>query len=211
MFSNNIKDYLYKLNNNNKDTSFYNLVIEFEKEHFIPAVRLDTAFFLSLIVSSLKPKNILEIGFGSGVSALFMTKFYSDYNLFVSLERDNNRFKRGVKLLEKLNKKKITLLKENAFDYLKNTKIKFDFVFLDAVKREYIDYIEPIIKILNKGSILVCDNIFFNNKVTSKNLEKKYKDGVKLLEIFNNKIATDSRLNTSFFNIGDGISVSIVK
>lgn len=204
--------YLDVLNNNNeKLLKHFNEIIEFEKTHFIPAVRFEMALFLRFICGILQPGKILEIGFGAGASALFMYDQLKRNSLFITLERDVNRCNRGHALLKHFNKSRINLLHKNAFDFLEENNEKFDLIFLDGVKREYINYIEPLKKAVTDKGIIICDNILFNGKVVESALEKRYKNGVDLLRKFNKVISSDPELETMFLNIGDGISLSYKK
>lgn len=205
-----VHDYLDSLNKNNSINTLYNTVQEFEMDHFIPAIRLDTAIFLQQFCSFIKPDSVLEIGFGSGLSALSIHKGVSTTHTFFSIERDANRFHRGKRLLAHLNVRKIELIHYNAFDFLDSQSILYDFIFLDAVKRDYIDYLVPLKNALNPGGYLVCDNILFNGKAVVKEheLDEKYKNGVALLKKFNTALAEDPAFQTVFYNIGDGLSVS---
>lgn len=204
--------YLDLLNNNNeKLLKYFNEIIEFEKTHFIPAVRFEMALFLRFICGILQPDKILEIGFGAGASALFMDEQLKRNSLFITLERDINRCNRGQALLKHFKKSRINLLHRNAFDFLEDNNEKFDLIFLDGVKREYINYIEPLKNSVTDKGIIICDNILFNGKVVESNLEKRYKNGVELLKKFNKVISSDPELETMFLNIGDGISLSYKK
>lgn len=200
----------------NKENQFYNLykdLLEFENIYFIPAITFDTALFLYNIVFLKKPTTILEIGFGAGVSTVFIKKSLIDNKIiqkyFISIERDKNRFNRGKRLLEKYNFSDIKLLNIDAFNFFEINIETFDFIFLDAVKREYILYLDKLKNRLKKDAILICDNILFKYNVVKDNLEKKYRDATKLLKEFNLTIAKEKELKTSFYNIGDGISLSI--
>lgn len=207
-----LQDYIDTLNSNNRLYTFYNEIINFQKDHIIPAVRFDTAIFLMDMVLFYKPEKILEIGFGSGASTLFMDKGARSYGYYkiTSLERDRNRYARGMKILEKHNNN-IELINADAFKYLsdENNKELFDFVFLDAVKRDYIDYLPLLKKALSKNGVLITDNILFNGKVIENGIPEKYKNGVELLKQYNEVLSKDDGFNTVFYNIGDGMSMSV--
>lgn len=205
-----VHDYIDSLNTNNKMASFYNQVLDFEMEHFIPAIRLDTALFLQQFVSFIEPDSILEIGFGSGMSALSIYHGLKMSHTFFSIERDPNRFHRGKRLLAHLNVRRIELVHCDAFDFLESQDISYDFIFLDAVKRDYIDYLGHLKEALHTGGYLVCDNTLFNGKIvlSGNELDDKYKNGVSLLKQFNKTLAEDPDFETVFYNIGDGLSVS---
>ncbi len=191
----------------------YERIIAFHNEHFIPAVRFDTAMFLMQTAAMRQPKNVLEIGFGSGASSVFIRhglQNVAGYRI-TTLERDNNRYVRGKALLEQLCIQDIELVKCDAFDWLHNCDAEFDYIFLDAVKRDYIGYLPIIKKILGKNGILIVDNTFFNDKVLRPidELEEKYRSGVGLLDQFNRTLAGDGDFVTMMYNIGDGMTIAI--
>ncbi len=191
----------------------YERIIAFQNEHFIPAVRFDTAMFLMQTAAMRQPKNVLEIGFGSGASSVFIRhglQNVAGYRI-TTLERDNNRYVRGKALLEQLCIQDIELVKCDAFDWLHNCDAEFDYIFLDAVKRDYIGYLPIIKKILGKNGILIVDNTFFNDKVLRPidELEEKYRSGVGLLDQFNRTLAGDGDFVTMMYNIGDGMTIAI--
>ena len=212
MAQNKILNYINSLNRTDPEyQKFYEEIIRFQDEHYIPAVSLEVALFLKWISGLVKPKNILEIGFGSGASACFINSDLAGTSNFISLERDNNRFTRGMKLLERLQVKNIRLLKIDAFKFFETNQLNFDFIFLDSVKSEYHLYIEPVKKILKSNGLLVCDNILMKNKVIEEKIDKKYEKAVKNIDLFNKSLINDEEFNTIFLPIGDGISVSIKK
>ncbi len=205
-------EYISKL----EDKSYrrdYERIISLQNEHFIPAVRFDTAMFLMQTAAMRQPKNVLEIGFGSGASSVFIRhglQNVAGYRI-TTLERDNNRYVRGKALLEHLCIQDIELVKCDAFDWLHNCDAEFDYIFLDAVKRDYIGYLPFIKKILGKNGILIVDNTFFNDKVLRPidELEEKYRSGVGLLDQFNRTLAGDGDFVIMMYNIGDGMTIAI--
>ncbi|HPO49113.1 MAG TPA: class I SAM-dependent methyltransferase [Spirochaetota bacterium] len=207
-----IVDYLSVLNSNNKeDRIFYDDILDFKNVHFIPAVRFDVAIFLNLISNIAKPKKILEIGFGSGVSSVFIGKDLKNIERFVSLEKDENRYNRGLELFENFNIDYIDLQFKNSFDFFEDNNEKFDYIFLDAEKTKYDVYIPLIKDALNKGGVLIGDNIIFSGRVVEGNPEKKYVKGVSSIKKYNLELSSDGDFKTLFLNIGDGISLSLKK
>jgi predicted O-methyltransferase YrrM len=203
--------YLTGLNKNKKSelVKLYEEIIAFQKMHYIPAVSLDVALFLNWLSNMRQPKSILEIGFGSGVSGSFILKGAESCMDFISLEHDNNRFVRGNELLKKFDMEKIKLLKIDAFDFLNECNGKFDFIFLDAAKNDYIKYLEVIHEYINPNGVFVCDNILFGNKVLENEVEKKYQKLSENMKLFNQRLSENEFFDTFFLNIGDGISISV--
>lgn len=192
----------------------YKEIIEYQFTHFIPAVRFDSALFLYQLALIKQPQNILEIGFGSGVSAYFINKpLLTSPKSFITLEKDEARYERGINVLKTFNMENVTLLKRDAFEFLQNCREKFDYIFLDAGKKDYITYLPIINNLMSQGGFLICDNTFFNGKVAvnEENLTKSYAKSVPLLKEFNMALAKSDLYNTSYFWIGDGMSLSVRK
>ena len=102
---------------------------------------------------------------------------------------DKEKIKLAKKNFEKFNN--IEILEGEAIEILKNLKGKFDFVFIDATKKEYIKYLELIKDKLNKDAVVIADNII-SHKIKDYSLKAK--------EMFKSKT----------LNIGTGIEVSYV-
>jgi predicted O-methyltransferase YrrM len=208
---NKLFEYTFNLNLKNQSAKdYYDSIISFDNSHFIPAVRFDTAIFLNMISKIHRPKKILEIGFGSGASALFINRDITP-DLFISLDLDKNRINRGKVLLENLNVANVSLVNINVFDFFKTNNETFDFIFLDSVKREYIELIEPITRFLNKNGLLLVDNTYFNGKVVEEMLEEREIKRVGALKKFNEVMSINKDYDSCFLNIGDGLLLSIKK
>lgn len=191
----------------------YKEIIEYQFTHFIPAVRFDSALFLYQLALIKQPQHILEIGFGSGVSAYFINKPLVSSKSFITLEKDESRYTRGMNVLKAFDIENVTLLKKDAIEFLQNCHEQFDYIFLDAGKKDYIIYLPLITDLLLQGGFLVCDNTFFNGKVVmnEEDLTKPYIKSVPLLKEFNMALAKSDLYNTSYFWIGDGMSLSVKK
>ena len=195
----------------------YKEIIEYNFTHFIPAVRFDSALFLYQMALIRQPQNILEIGFGSGVSTYFIYKPLVSMKSFFTLEKDESRCLRGFDVLKAFEMENVTLLKEDAFvflqEYRNKSLPKFDYVFLDAGKKDYLSYLPIINELMAPGGFLICDNTFFNGKVVleDEQLTKSYAKSVPLLKEFNVELGKSELYNTSYFWIGDGMSLSIKK
>jgi len=90
-------------------------------------------------------------------------------------------------------------------------KKKFDFVFIDAAKYEYADYIKSIDKKLNDNAIIVTDNIFFSEKIFANIVKEHDRNSVNGIKQFIQFLDRSEFLQTIFLDIGDGISVSVFK
>jgi len=205
-------EYIYNLNKNQlKLEERYNFITNYNPIGFIPAVRYEVALLLNIIASIKKPKNVLDIGFGSGASSIFIKDGCDDNSNIISLERDKKRALRGEELIKYLNISNLNIINDNASAFFEDNKIKFDFVFLDSAKNEYVTLLPTIKNSLLKGGLLIVDNTLFNNKVVEdiEKIDKKHKNIVSTLKEFNYILSNDNDFKTVFLIIGDGISISI--
>ena len=131
---------------------------EFGKLNFMFNVPRETGELLNLLVRIKKPKKILEIGTSNGYSAIWLAE--PGFQVY-SIEADPKKIKLAKENFKKAGLKNIKILQGLVLDVLKNLKEKFDFVFIDATKKEYLDYFKLLR--LNKNAIVVADNIISHN------------------------------------------------
>ena len=144
---------------------------EFSKINFMFNVPKETGELLNLLVKIKKPKKILEIGMSNGYSTIWLAE--PGFPV-VSIEADPKKIIPAKENFKKANLKNIKILHGFALDVLKSLKEKFDFVFIDATKKEYLSYFK-LLK-LNKNAIVVADNIISHNILDYHNyVNKNYK------------------------------------
>ena len=161
---------------------------------------------LSLISKIIKPKIVLEIGTYTGYSALCIAEgldkkgVIDTIDINEELQEIQNKFFKKSGYVNQINQHI-----GNALDIIPTINKKFDLVFLDADKENYINYFELVIDKINSGGVLISDNVLWSGKV----IENKKNDltTVKLVE-FNNLINNDKRIETVIFPVRDGLSIS---
>ena len=161
---------------------------------------------LSMISKIAKPKMVLEIGTYTGYSALCIAEgldrkgVIDTIDINEELQEIQNKFFKKSGFANQINQHI-----GNALEVIPKIKKKFDLVFLDADKENYINYFELVIDKINSGGILISDNVSWRRKVIDNmknNLTTK-----KLIE-FNNLINNDKRIETVIFPVRDGLSIS---
>ena len=199
--------------NNLKFNQKLNEMREYAKLNHVPIINDDGLSFLKTIIALYKPKNILEIGTAIGYSSSIMS-MTSDSTVY-TIERDEVMYNEAKKNISDLNLDgKVNIIFDdalNSFDKLSDK--KFDMIFIDAAKSQYTKFFELYTPLLNKGGIVVCDNMYFHNLVNSdlESLSKNVRNMVKKLQMFHEFLLNNENYETSIFDIGDGISISISK
>ena len=94
-----------------------------------------------------------------------------------------------------------------ALKIIPSMKLNFDLIFLDADKENYSNYLKKVSPLLNKGGILISDNVLWHGKVLDES--RNYDKTTKLIDEFNKNIIKDKTLQSIMLPLRDGISVSV--
>lgn len=125
------------------------------------AVAPDVAKKLYELVLEYKPQTIIEIGTSLGYSTIWMAEAAREYGgKIVTVEHEETKIKKTQELFDYLElQNTVTLVHQDAKEFLKNFIGTIDFLFIDAMKREYVTYIQEAEKNMPVGSLLVADDV----------------------------------------------------
>lgn len=165
---------------------------------------------LSMISKLIQPKSILEIGTYTGYSALCLAEGLKKDGLLYTIDKNEELEDLQYKYFQKSEySNQIKQVIGNAIDIIPSIEDKFDLVFIDADKSNYLNYFDLIINKMNSGGIILSDNVLWSGKVVE-DLNPKDIDTKILLE-YNRKLNEDNRLETVLLPIRDGLTISRVK
>ena len=187
-------------------------ILKYGREFGFPLIKDDAVELLIDSVKKLKPKTILEIGTAIGYSGAQML-FACESSTLVTLEKNSESVRIAEQNFKKLDlTKRVTIINCDAMDYINSCDDKFDFIFLDGPKGQYLHYKDKLIDMLNSGGALFADNVLFRGYVRGgKEFPHKFKTLVVNLRQFLSEIENDDKLVTTIYEIGDGVSISIKK
>jgi len=164
---------------------------------------------LSMLSKLIRPVNILEIGTYTGYSALCLSEGMQENGQLhtIDIKEELVDFQRkhfdkspwGNQIVQHLGE---------AVDIIPTLDIKFDLVFIDADKENYLNYFELIVPRMSKGGIILSDNVLWSGKV----LEPLHPKDIstKILLDYNKLLKEDPRVETVLLPIRDGLTVSRV-
>jgi caffeoyl-CoA O-methyltransferase len=162
--------------------------------------------FLSFLAALSQPKNILEIGTYTGYSALCLAEGLSENGKLTSIDNNEETQKFAQSFIDKSPfQQNIRLLKGNAMELIPKMNEKWDLVFIDADKVNYAHYFDLIIDKVEKGGLILADNVLWSGKILD---EIKDKD-TEAIHQFNLKIQGDKRVKSMILPVRDGISIMI--
>ena len=162
--------------------------------------------FLSIITKLIKPKKILEIGTYTGYSAICMAEGLIENGIIHTIDINEELVSIQNKYFAK-SKCNNSIMQHvgDARSIIKNINEKFDLVFLDADKENYIEYYELVIEKVKKGGLIIADNVLWTGKVVE---PKKDDDELtQYLIDFNKMINEDDRVENIILPLRDGLNV----
>ena len=165
---------------------------------------------LSMLSKIIHPTNILEIGTYTGYATLCLAEGLAENGMIDTLDNEEELFDFQRKYFDKTNwAKQITQHLGDALDIIPRLTKKYDLVFIDADKENYINYFHLIVPMMNKGGIILSDNVLWSGKVL-----EEIKQGditTQILLEYNQLLKEDPRVETVLLPIRDGLTVSRVK
>ncbi|MDC0618498.1 class I SAM-dependent methyltransferase [Candidatus Pelagibacter sp.] len=162
--------------------------------------------FLHLIIKTSNIRNVLEIGTFTGLSALSIALALPENGKLIALDKNEETNKIAVSFFKKANlDNKIQTIVKPALDSLEELKNdKFDMVFIDADKMNYKEYYERSLKLVNKGGLIIVDNVLWHGEVADEDNLDKFTVNIR---DFNTYVANDKRVEQIIVPLGDGMTV----
>ena len=198
-----IDNFSLKLNPVQQEIINYNNTLGNEKRM---QVATSQCHFLHLIIKTSDIKNVLEIGTFTGLSALSIALALPDDGKLIALDKNEETSKVAIDFFKKANlNDKIQTMIKPAFDSLDELKKnKFDMVFIDADKMNYKEYYERSLNLLDKGGLIIVDNVLWYGEVADGDNLDKYTVNIRE---FNAHVAQDKRVEQIIVPLGDGMTV----
>ncbi len=165
---------------------------------------------LSMLSKLICPENILEIGTYTGYSALCLAEGMSNNGELhtIDINEELHDFQRKYFDRSELGDR-IIQHTGNALEIIPKLKKTFDLVFIDADKRNYPRYLELLLPKLEKGAVILSDNVLWSGKVVEP-LQPDDEDTRALLQ-YNKLLNKHPKLETVILPIRDGLTISRVK
>ena len=180
----------------------------------VPIIRKEMQSFLKTMMVMNKPKQILEVGTAIGFSALLMAEFAPADCQITTIEKYDKRIPIAKENFQKFGRaEQITLLEGDATEILKQLNETYDFIFMDAAKGQYINFLPDILRLLKPGGVLLSDNVLQDGDI----IESRYAVTRRNRTIHGRMreylytLKNHPELETAIIPLGDGITLSVKK
>lgn len=200
---------------NSLDTGNTPLLDTIEQEALqdrVPIIRKEMQNFLKMFLSLKKPTRILEVGSAVGFSAILMSEYspkdcrittIENYEKRIPVARNN--FRRAK--MEDV----ITLIEGDATVVLSELEESYDFIFMDAAKGQYINFLPEVLRLLAPGGVLISDNVLQDGDIIQSHyvVTRRNRTIYKRMRDYLYELTHHELLTTAILPIGDGITVSV--
>ena len=194
------------------NTEFLNKLEKYSKETNVPIIRPSMQSFLKLLLAITQPKKILEVGTAIGFSALLMSEYGPEDCHITTIEKYEKRIPLARENFAKAGKEdKITLLEGDAVEILSQLEGTYDFIFMDAAKGQYINFLPDIMRLLADGGVLVSDNVLQDGDIIESRfaVTRRNRTIHGRMRDYLYELKHHPELVTSILPVGDGVTVSV--
>lgn len=179
-------------------------------EKNVPIIPNDVVKLVSFILDMVRPKRILEIGMAVGFSSSLMSQFLAEGGSIDTIDRFPVMIEQAKINFKKFGlEDKINILEGDAKDILPTLDEKYDIIFMDAAKGQYIQILPEVLRLLPVGGIIIADDVLQEGRVAQKYEEvpRRQRTIHKRMNEFLYEISHNKKLRSSILSIGDGVAL----
>lgn len=193
------------------NTPFLDQIEREALETNVPIIRTQTQGLLRFLLALRKPMSILEVGCAIGFSALLMSEYAPRGCRITTIEKYEKRIPAARKNFERAGKEEeITLLEGDAADILKELDGPYDFIFMDAAKGQYVNFLPDTLRLLSPGGLLVSDNVLQDGDILESRfaVTRRNRTIHSRMREYLYELTHHEALETIVLPVGDGVTVS---
>lgn len=188
------------------------LLVEMEAyaaEHRVPIADREVALFLEITARTTGARKALEIGMAIGYSVVHLARGIGDQGSVVTIEPNDDMIRAASVFLERAGLlERVRIERGKALDVMPGLDETFDLLFIDAVKEEYVQYLDLGLQRLRAGGVVIVDNLLWGGKVARGDGANDDSSTVALRE-FNRYFTTHPKLRAEVLPVGDGLGYAV--
>ena len=196
------------------NTAILNQIEKEALSNRVPIIRKEMQTFLKMMLLEKKPERILEVGTAVGFSSILMAEYDPKIKELLTIENYDKRIPIARENIKAAGKEQIiTLLEGDAALVMKTLEEPFDFIFMDAAKGQYINFLPEVYRLLKEGGMLISDNVLQDGDIIESRfaVTRRNRTIHKRMRDYLFELTHREDLQTAVLPIGDGITVSVKK
>lgn len=182
----------------------------FARENRVPILDWKSAEFLEQLIRISRPERVLEIGTAIAYSTIRIARAARKRAKVYTIETSaNNILLARQNIIKSGYQGKIKLLEGDALQLMPEMKKKFDLIFLDADKEDYLQLLEYSLALLKKRGVLFVDNLLWHGYAAAEAVPEKFTRSAEHIRVFNKVFLSRKEMVSTILPIGDGIGLGI--
>mgnify|MGYP000419450875 FL=1 len=180
----------------------------------VPIIRKEMGDLLKVLLQLVQPERILEVGTAVGYSSILMSENMPENCRITTIENYEKRIPVAKNNFKRAGKEEvITLLEGDAMDILKELDGTYDFIFMDAAKGQYINFLPELLRLMPAGGLLISDNVLQEGDIVESRygVTRRNRTIHTRMREYIYTLTHAEQLETSIVPIGDGITLSVKK
>lgn len=191
---------------------YLNELERYAKKTNVPIIRTEMQSLLKFLLAMKEPKEILEVGTAIGFSALLMSEYGPKDCHITTIEKYEKRIPLAKENFKKAGKEEnITLLEGDATEILQTLEGAYDFIFMDAAKGQYINFLPDIMRLLKVGGLLISDNVLQDGDIIESRfaVTRRNRTIHARMREYLYELKHHEALETVILPVGDGVTISV--
>lgn len=191
---------------------YLNELERYAKKTNVPIIRTEMQSLLKFLLAMKEPKEILEVGTAIGFSALLMSEYGPKDCHITTIEKYEKRIPLAKENFKKAGKEEtITLLEGDATEILQTLDGSYDFIFMDAAKGQYINFLPDVLRLLKVGGLLISDNVLQDGDILESRfaVTRRNRTIHARMREYLYELKHHESLETVILPVGDGVTISV--
>jgi len=183
---------------------------EYAAEHRVPIADREVALFLEITARAINARRVLEIGMAIGYSVIHLARAMPEDGLVVTIEPNEEMIRLSEDYLSRAGlRERVRIERGRALEVMPNLTETFDIVYLDAVKEEYIAYLDLAVPMLREGGVIIADNVLWGGQVAGEVRSPDQTASTQALREFNQHLVRHPQLLAEVLSFGDGVGYGV--
>lgn len=193
------------------NTEFLNQLERQALQTKVPIIRREMQSLLKVLLAIKQPDSILEVGTAVGFSTILMGEYGKKDSHITTIEKYEKRIPIARENFKKAGmEEKITLLEGDALEIMGTLTEPFDFIFMDAAKGQYINFLPDCLRLLKVGGVLVSDNVLQDGDIVESRfaVTRRNRTIHSRMREYLYTLKNHEQLSTAILPLGDGVTIS---
>ncbi len=193
------------------NTEFLNQLERQALQDHVPIIRREMQSLLKVLLAIKQPDSILEVGTAVGFSTILMGEYGKKESHITTIEKYEKRIPIARENFKKAAmEEKITLIEGDALEVMQALTESFDFIFMDAAKGQYINFLPDCLRLLKVGGVLVSDNVLQDGDIVESRfaVTRRNRTIHSRMREYLYTLKNHEQLSTAILPLGDGVTIS---